>query len=434
MTADDGRSRLLLALLIVLHVVICCISLIQLADNDRPVAFHPPTFHLFYDAARLHLAIPVVAAFALVAALFLFSRFSFGFFVGFYLYTMVLGYLWLNCFTDLNYDHRVAGFSAAISAVTLLLPALFIVSPIRQRFVPSEQMFDRGLIFILLSSAAIVGAGALYSFHLVPLGKIYDHRDKIELPTILRYLLPLLASTLLPFAFAAFAARRKVLAAGAALLLLLAIYPVTLNKTALFGPLWLVAVALLARFFEAKLAVVLSLAVPLATGVALHVVAGPQTAAYFAAVNFRMVAIPSVAMDIYNHYFATHELTWFCQINVLRQLTSCPYQDYLGLVMAKAYGIGNFNGSLFATEGIASVGPLWAPVAMFGCGLIVALGNRLSAGLPAGFVMVSAAILVQVILNVQFSTALLTNGGALLMLLWYITPRTIFERKPDGMP
>jgi hypothetical protein len=100
--------------------------------------------------------------------------------------------------------------------------------------------------------------------------------------------------------------------------------------------------------------------------------------------------------------------------------------------MMHAYPFGgNFNASLFATEGIASVGLLLAPVSVFVCGLVIALGNRLSAGLPPSFILVSGAILPQVLLNVPFSTALLTHGAAFLFLLWYITPRSMFERN-DG--
>ena len=105
----------------------------------------------------------------------------------------------------------------------------------------------------------------------------------------------------------------------------------------------------------------------------------------------------------------------------------CPYQDQLALVMERAYDLGNFNASLFATEGIASVGPLFAPVAAFACGLVIAAGNRLSAGLPPHFILVSGAILAQIMLNVPLTIALVTHGGAILFLLWYITPRTLFE-------
>jgi hypothetical protein len=99
----------------------------------------------------------------------------------------------------------------------------------------------------------------------------------------------------------------------------------------------------------------------------------------------------------------------------------------LGIVMQKAYQLGNFNGSLFATEGIASVGVWFAPVTVFICGLVIALGNRVSAGLPASFVLISGAIIPQALLNVPLTTVLLTHGAGLLFLLWYVTPRTIFE-------
>jgi hypothetical protein len=109
----------------------------------------------------------------------------------------------------------------------------------------------------------------------------------------------------------------------------------------------------------------------------------------------------------------------------------CAYAEPLSLVMREAYGLGNLNASLFATEGIASVGPYWAPVSAFACGLVVALGNRLSAGLPSRFVLISAGILPLIFQNVPFSTVLLTHGLLLLFALWYITPRAIFQPDAD---
>jgi hypothetical protein len=105
---------------------------------------------------------------------------------------------------------------------------------------------------------------------------------------------------------------------------------------------------------------------------------------------------------------------------------NCPYQDQLSVVMRETYRLGDFNASLFATEGVASIGTLFAPIATFLCGLVFALGNRLSAGLPAGFIMVSGAIMPQVLLNVPLTTVLFTHGLGTLFLLWYITPRAIF--------
>jgi hypothetical protein len=144
-----------------------------------------------------------------------------------------------------------------------------------------------------------------------------------------------------------------------------------------------------------------------------------------------MIAIPAIALDLYNDFFSTHDRTYFCQILLLKPFVACPYIDPLAIVMEKAYQLGNLNASLFATEGIASVGPTLAPLAVFGCGLAISLGNRLSSGLPSKFILLSGGILPLFFLNVPFTTTLLTGGAALLFLLWYVTPRMVFELKAD---
>ena len=125
------------------------------------------------------------------------------------------------------------------------------------------------------------------------------------------------------------------------------------------------------------------------------------------------MAVPSVAMDVYNHYFSTTISHIFAKYRFLKPIMACPYQDQLSVVMEKAYGLGNFNASLFATEGIASVAAAVAPLAALVCGLVIALGNRLSAGLPPAFVLTSSAVLPQILLNVPLTTVLLTHGADL---------------------
>jgi hypothetical protein len=423
-----------LAFLICFHVMICCVSLVYVSYFKFPDYFTAALFHIFYDPARLPNAAAVAAAFTPVSFLFTYARFSFGYFSGFYLYTMVLSYLWLNCFSDLNYNHQLAGLSAATSAVAFLLPALLIASPIRQKYALSPNALEYCLRFILALAVATVAVGAIYNFRVVALEDIYDFRDKLEFPTIVNYLIGITSSALLPFAFACFVARKNYWPAAAVLLLLLLFYPVTLSKLAFFTPVWLVVMALLSRIFEARTTVVLSLLLPMLAGIlaVLSKTEAPfnleEGVRYFYTVNFRIIAVPAAAMDVYSDFFSKHGLTYFCQISVLKPFVACPYQDQLSVVMERTYKLGNFNASLFATEGIASVGLLFAPVATFACGLVIAVGNRLSAGLPPRFVLISGAILPQILLNVPLSTVLLTHGAALLFLLWYITPRTIFEQ------
>jgi len=430
----DGRpqiqERSRLAFLICFHIVICCVSLIYVADNDHPV-IDPTPFHMFFDPARLHIAVAVIALFALLSLLFVFARFSFGYFAGFYLYTMILGYLWLNCFSDLNYDHRVAGLSAAVSAAAFLAAALFVSPPIPRSFVLSERNFDLLLIFILVLAAATIAVGAIYNFRLVAFTRIYDYRDMMDSPKALNYLVTIVSGALLPFAFAGFVARGAWWGACAAVVLLLLFYPVTLSKLPLFAPVWLGSLLVLSAIFRARTAVVLSLFLPILCGVALHIAFKSPSALYFSTVNFRMIAVPSNAMDIYNDFFSRHDLTWFCQIPALKQIMSCPYQEPLWILMEKAYNLGNLNASLFATEGIASVGPLWAPLSAFACGLVIALGSRMADGLPYGFVLMSGAVLPLVLLNVPLSIVLVTHGAAILFLLWYITPRSMFRQDSE---
>jgi hypothetical protein len=421
-------ERIRIACLMCLHTAICCVSLVYVADASVQISTDPVQFHMFYDPARLHIAVAVVAAFAVLSVAFCFARFSFGYAVGFYFYTMISGYLWLNCFTDLNYDHKSSALSAAVSAVTFLVPALFIVSPIRQVYSMSADAFDRLLTAVLLLAAAAVIAGALYNFRIVALADIYDFRDRMESPAIVSYLVAIASGALLPFAFAGFIARRAYWQASIALLLLLLIYPVTLSKLALFAPFLLLAVLLLSKVFDAKTTVILSLLGPVLIGLILLVLFRAHSGLYFSVVNFRLLAVPSNALDIYNDFFFRHDPTYFCQISILKRIMSCPYQEPLWTLMQKGYDLGNLNASLFATEGLASVGLLFAPVATFGCGLVIALGNRLSAGLPPRFILLSGAVLLPILLNVPLSIVLNTHGAALLFLLWYITPRGIFEK------
>jgi hypothetical protein len=428
------RERLGLGLLIFFYVVICCVSLVHVARFNYAGAFNPATLHIFYDPARSLDAVAVVAVFAPVSVLFSFVRFSIGYFVGFYFYMMVLSYLWLNCFTDLDYDHHLAAVSAAVSCVAFLLPALFFTSPIRQAYVLPEAAFDRLLTFILLLAVATAAVGAAYSFRLVAIEDMYAFREKIESPAILNYLIGMTCSALLPFAFAGFVARKAYWRAGAVLGLLFLFYPITLTKSALFAPFWLVAMLLLSRLVRARSAVVLSLLMPVTAGLVLLDLLGARAVLFFSIVNARLAAIPSVAIDVYNEFFSRHDLTHFCQISLLKPLMDCPYREQLGIVMQKAYALGNFNGSLFVTEGIASVGVWFAPAAVFVCGLVFALANRLSAGLPPSFILISGALIPQILLNVPLTTALLTHGTALLVLLWYMTPRAIFEPKNGAEP
>ncbi|MEH2484105.1 hypothetical protein [Bradyrhizobium sp. AZCC 2230] len=133
-------------------------------------------------------------------------------------------------------------------------------------------------------------------------------------------------SALLPFAFACFVDRGRVVPAIAALVLLGAFYPATLSKFAAFAPLWLLFLLILQRFSKPENAVILSVLLPLLVGLAsLPVESGLHHEVYrvFGLINFRMFGITSISMEVYNAFFFNHEPTHFCQIGFVRSLIGC---------------------------------------------------------------------------------------------------------------
>lgn len=418
------------------HVIACCISLIIVVDN----------YDVFLrlagnDPDHLRAAALGVAPFALVSVAFAFSRFSFGYALGFYAYTLILGYLWLVNFSTFPYDHFKASVSAFASGVAFLAPALLITSPIKQRFALTPEMFRRLLSAILIAAAAVVAMGMFYHFRLVGLEDIYQFRNELGFPKPLEYAMGMTSGTLLPFAFACFVWFDMRLRAALCLLLLVLFWPITLSKVSLFAPAWLMFLAALTRFFEVRTAVMVSLLLPLLVGIAaaalnaFHLLPHQAFIAYFGSANFRAFALTSSAMDFYNGFFSSHDVTHFCHIGIINRLVACPYQDQLSVVMQNTYHIGYFNASMFATEGIASLGMTWAPLSALGCGLLFGFANRVSAGLPAKLVFLSGGVLLNILMNVPLSVALASHGALLLLLLWYVTPRSLFaERDVDLEP
>lgn len=364
--------------------------------------------------------------------------FSFGYACSVYFFCIVLGYLWINPFSRLPYDHQAGLVSAFLSGAALLLILAYSARPRFPAGWLSPTTAER-LPYVLLVLGAVTAVAALrYHFHLVGLADIYAFRDSIDFPTPLRYANGIVQSALLPFAFACFIERGRIVPAIVALILMAAFYPATLTKFAAFAPLWLLFLLVLQRYSKPWNTVILSVLLPLLIGLAtLPVEAGLHREVYrvFGLINFRMFGIASISMEVYNAFFFNHDPTHFCQIGFIRSLIGCPYDPQLGVELAKAYELGNFNASLLSTEGIASVGTIWAPLTVLASGVVLAIGSAMASHLPPRFVLLSSGVIVQQIINVPLSTALLSHGAALLFLLWWLMPKTaLIRRQFPGEP
>ncbi|BBO11194.1 MULTISPECIES: hypothetical protein [Bradyrhizobium] len=428
MTISDqfNTSQAPLLALLAIHTVACCVSLAVVLQLYGYL--HLFSWNVSHIGHAVLLALPVVA----VGCMMAFARFSFGYLLSFYVYTAVLGYVCLTPFSKLEYDHSLPVFSAIISAAAFLVPTLFLRWPIKPRHTISVKTLRLLIAAIAAVTLAIVATGVFYNFKLVGFTDIYQFRDELRFPPLLQYAMGIALGALLPFAFACCIEMRARTAAVAILLLFVALYPVTLTKTALFAPAWLGLLWFISTRLEPRVAVIVSLLGPIALGVVLAILSeyGPVPRSiylnYFGTINFRMIAYPSIALDVYNDFFSRHDLTHFCQISVIKRLVTCPYSEQLSLVIAKSYPAGNLNASFLATEGVASVGSILAPASALLAGLILSIGNHLSEGLPPRFIILSSAMVTQIFLNVPLSVLMITNGAAILFLLWYVLPRHAF--------
>jgi hypothetical protein len=385
---------------------------------------HPEYQMGFSDRWIQMVYLPIVLTVA-IGAPFIFAEFSFGYLVGLHFFAMMAAFFWLNTFDKLEYDHNAALGSAALSFLLFLAPALAIRGDYKYRFQLPRGLFDRLPEATLCVGAAILAISSRYGFHLVGVHLIYEYRDRLAHPKLLDYAIHNLIGALIPFAFAICVEHRRLRLAAALCVLSFLLYPVTLTKTALLLAPCLLFMAALSSLFEARFAAVLSLSAPLAIGIVAIFAIGMGLWTPFLildTVDIRMYAMPAISLDHYYAFFSAHPLTHFCQVSLLKGLSSCPYAEQLGVEMSRVYNIGNLNASLFATEGVASVGPVWAPLSALICGFAVAAGNIASRRLGARFVLVSGSVVAHTLLDVPLSTTLLTNGFGLLILLWFVIP------------
>jgi hypothetical protein len=155
---------------------------------------------------------------------------------------------------------------------------------------------------------------------------------------------------------------------------------------------------------------------------------------YFGSVNFRLFAIPASVIEHYLEYFQSNPTTGFCHVGFLQQYLNCLNTEQLSVVMNKRYGLGNQNGSLFATEGVAAFGFYFMPVVGLVAGALIGLGNAASDGLSARFVAVSGGMMPLVMNNVPMSIALLTGGYLVLLVLWAVTAKSSLENDTQELP
>jgi hypothetical protein len=220
------------------------------------------------------------------------------------------------------------------------------------------------------------------------------------------------------------------------LLLLLCYYPITMSKLVLFAPVWLVTMFVLSKLLEVRASFVVALLTPAASGIVLFVLykndLAPYkfTISYFGLVNFRIIAIPSLAMDYYNEFFSRHFLTQFCQISFSQTPHDAPIpRPALGRDLQRLRDRRKFQCIAVCGGGYH----LRRPDVCSGCGFRRQAYHSLGKPLVRRFAATVHPDLQRCSCassgRCPIHKALLTHGAVLLFLFWYIAPLAVSDAR-----
>lgn len=141
----------------------------------------------------------------------------------------------------------------------------------------------------------------------------------------------------------------------------------------------------------------------------------------------------------YLEHFSTEGLTYYTHIGPINALTGgYPFGELsLGQMIGLAYSgsaEANFNGSFWASDGFAALGPVGVLVITPVVGCVLYLLNRSTTRLAPRFAVLWMGGFFIALLNVPLSTALLSGGGLIIFLLADVLTYSVPRRSRVAAP
>lgn len=140
----------------------------------------------------------------------------------------------------------------------------------------------------------------------------------------------------------------------------------------------------------------------------------------------RTFAVGGWTVSLYYEYFSANEYTYYSHIRFIDMITQgYPYgARSLGQMIGIEYSgsdLANFNANFWASDGLAALG-LWGIPVVTGilCGFLI-LVNRASSYFDSEFISLWMSGFWLALLNVPLSTAILSGGGGLIVILLWIS-------------
>lgn len=127
-------------------------------------------------------------------------------------------------------------------------------------------------------------------------------------------------------------------------------------------------------------------------------------------------------MSTYYEFFSTYGVTYYSHINGISRIVGAyPYGAYsMGQMIGLEYSgseVANFNANFWASDGFGALGIFGIPVITVAVGFTMIAINRLSSFYEARFVSIWLIGFWLALLNLPFSTAMLSGGGLITLII-----------------
>jgi hypothetical protein len=140
-----------------------------------------------------------------------------------------------------------------------------------------------------------------------------------------------------------------------------------------------------------------------------------------ALIFMRGLALPGALTGVYAEFFSFSPLTYFSQMNIVNRFVEYPYSEALGKVIGRYLSGGsegmNANASMWATDGLSSIGPLGIIVVGLIISILLIFANRLVPHAKLPFAAMLSTTFIMNIGESGFFTNMITGGGFILVFL-----------------
>jgi hypothetical protein len=277
------------------------------------------------------------------------------------------------------------------------------------------------------------------NLHFVAFARVYDSirwsGAEVGAGTYARYAVMLLGGGFLPFIVSVSLARKKMWFFAAGLGANVILYMTCGDRIYLLAPVMMMGAYVIGRRPKLlnRAGVVIALSFATACGVLCaieqatrfgeHGDSPLQTVAGL--LLMRIFTVPGLNTSIYSDFFATHPLTYFSHVNLIGKFIQYPYDRSVGEVVGSYYlnsSEVNANAHLWATDGIAALGPYGIIIITVISLPVFVLLDRVAARYPIRVVLPMAVLPAILLCNVSLFTSIGSGGLGVLILLLFLAP------------